>query len=93
MNANPLLQLIEHGQTYWLDNLTRSKIASGELKRRTLEAGLRGITSNPAIFHKAISGSSDYDEQIRRAFAAGRARRCSACCGQAPAPRTRNAAT
>lgn len=72
MNANPLLQLIEHGQSYWLDNLARSKIVSGELRRRVLEEGLRGITSNPAIFHKAISGSHEYDEQIRRAFGAGR---------------------
>ena len=73
MNANPLLQLVEQVQSYWLDNLTRNKIASGELERRIHEEGLRGITSNPAIFHKAISGSHDYDEAIRDAFAAGRA--------------------
>jgi transketolase len=72
MNANPLLQLVDHGQSYWLDNLTRGKIASGELERRIRDEGLRGITSNPAIFHKAISASHDYDMQIRAAFAAGR---------------------
>src|SRR5574340_1156217 len=72
MNPNPLLQLIEHGQSYWLDNLTRSKIAGGEIERRAREEGLRGITSNPAIFHKSISTSRDYDPQIRDAFAAGR---------------------
>ncbi|MBW2147960.1 MAG: transaldolase, partial [Deltaproteobacteria bacterium] len=54
---NPLLRLIEYGQSYWLDNLTRRMIKGGELKRRVNEEGLRGVTSNPAIFHKAISGS------------------------------------
>lgn len=59
-----LLKLIECGQSYWLDNLTRKKIHSGELKNRIQDFGLRGITSNPAIFHKAISESDDYDSQI-----------------------------
>lgn len=63
---NPLLQLLEHGQSYWLDNLTRQMIESGELKRRVTEEGLRGMTSNPATFSKAISESQDYDEQIER---------------------------
>lgn len=61
----PLLQLIEHGQSYWLDNLSRGIISSGELKRRVSEEGLRGITSNPTIFNKAISGSNGYDAQIK----------------------------
>lgn len=52
------------GQSYWLDNLTRKKIKSGELQKRMQEQGLRGITSNPAIFDKAISKSEDYNEQI-----------------------------
>lgn len=69
---NPLLQLAEYGQSYWLDNLTRNKITSGELKRRVTGEGLRGVTSNPAIFHKAIAGSSDYDEQMARLAAEGR---------------------
>lgn len=72
MEPNPLLQLIEHGQSYWLDNLTRGKLAGGEIGRRVRDEGLRGITSNPAIFHKAISGSRDYDAQIRDAVAADR---------------------
>src|ERR671937_422070 len=63
---NTLLQLITYGQSYWLDNLTRRKITSGELKRRVTEQGLRGVTSNPAIFDKAISDSEDYDAQIRQ---------------------------
>ncbi|MHB1216101.1 MAG: transketolase [Thiobacillus sp.] len=72
MDPTALLALVEHGQSYWLDNLSRSKITRGELDRRVRDEGLRGITSNPAIFHKAISGSHDYDDQIRAAFAAGR---------------------
>ena len=63
---NPLLKLIDLGQSYWIDNLTRKMIQSGELKRRITEDGLRGMTSNPAIFNKAISKSSDYNEQIRQ---------------------------
>ncbi len=68
---NPLHQLQEHGQSYWLDNLTRHKIRNGELARRVREEALRGVTSNPVIFHKAISAGSDYDEQIAAGFAAG----------------------
>lgn len=59
-----LHSLLEHGQSYWLDNLTRAKLRGGELAQRVSEQGLRGVTSNPAIFHKAISGSGDYREQI-----------------------------
>ena len=61
-----LTKLIEYGQSYWLDNLTRSMIKSGELKKRITKEGLRGQTSNPAIFHKAISESSDYNKQIEK---------------------------
>ena len=63
---NNLTKLIDYGQSYWLDNLTRKKIKSGELKKRVTQFGLRGITSNPAIFNKAISKSSDYDSQIKQ---------------------------
>jgi transaldolase/glucose-6-phosphate isomerase len=63
---NPLLQLSTCGQSYWLDNLTRDMIISGELHQRVTEQGLRGITSNPATFHQAIVGSSAYDPQIRQ---------------------------
>lgn len=62
---NALLKLIDCGQSYWMDNLTRSIIKGGELEKRVTEQGLRGITSNPAIFNKAISKSDDYDEQIK----------------------------
>jgi transaldolase / glucose-6-phosphate isomerase len=61
-----LIKLLEYGQSYWLDNLTRKKIKGGELKKRVTQQGLRGITSNPSIFNKAITGGSDYDTQIKQ---------------------------
>lgn len=61
---NKLLELIGCGQSYWLDNLTRAKILNGELDRRVREDGLRGVTTNPSIFNKAISNSDDYDNQL-----------------------------
>ncbi len=61
---NPLLKLTEYEQSYWLDNLTRAMIKNGELQKRVSEQGLRGMTSNPSIFNKAITKSEDYDEQI-----------------------------
>jgi len=60
------------GQSYWLDNLTRDMITNGELHRRVTEQGLRGITSNPATFHKSIVGSSAYDTQIKQLVGEGR---------------------
>ena len=60
-----LLQLSECGQSYWLDNLSRAMIKDGTLKKRVTAEGLRGVTSNPTIFNRAISKSSDYDSQIR----------------------------
>jgi transaldolase / glucose-6-phosphate isomerase len=63
---NALLELINYGQSYWLDNLTRKMIKSGELKKRVAKEGLRGNTSNPAIFNKAISSGNDYDQQIKK---------------------------
>ncbi len=54
----------EYGQSPWLDNLKRSYLTSGELVRLRDE-GIRGLTSNPSIFQKAIQGSPDYDEQFR----------------------------
>ena len=53
----------EQGQSPWLDNLRRSFLQSGELAA-WVERGVRGVTSNPSIFQKAISGSADYDEQF-----------------------------
>ena len=54
----------EHGQSPWLDNLQRGYLNSGNLAS-LVERGVRGLTSNPTIFQKAIQGSSDYDEQFR----------------------------
>lgn len=68
---NPLLELFEHGQSLWLDNLTRSMITSGELDRRVRHEGVRGVTSNPAIFHKSISRGGEYDEDIASLARAG----------------------
>ncbi|MCL4798737.1 MAG: transketolase [Burkholderiales bacterium] len=69
---SPLLLLADHGQSYWIDNLTRDMLERGELARRVGEEGLRGVTANPAIFQKAISGSDAYDADIVAAARAGR---------------------
>src|SRR5579862_8141164 len=58
--TNPLKDLLKFGQSVWLDYIRRDLITSGELKRMIEDDGLRGITSNPAIFEKAIAGSTDY---------------------------------
>src|SRR3954470_1947606 len=59
-----LAALTEAGTSVWLDQIRRGMIESGELERLIREDSLRGMTSNPAIFEKAILGSTDYDEQI-----------------------------
>jgi transaldolase/glucose-6-phosphate isomerase len=61
---NPLTQLAKHGQSVWLDFVTRSLIASGELARMIAEDDVRGVTSNPAIFEKAIGHSAEYDDDL-----------------------------
>jgi transaldolase/glucose-6-phosphate isomerase len=61
-----LAALTEAGTSVWLDQIRRSLIESGELQRLVEEDSLRGVTSNPAIFEKAILGSDDYDEDIER---------------------------
>jgi transaldolase len=63
VNAN-LRSLVEAGTSPWLDLLRRSLITEGELARLIAEDSLRGMTSNPSIFEKAILGSDDYDEQL-----------------------------
>ncbi|MCW5967634.1 MAG: bifunctional transaldolase/phosoglucose isomerase [Blastocatellales bacterium] len=62
---NPLVALQEYKQSVWLDFIRRSLITSGELQRLLDEDGLRGVTSNPAIFEKAIAGSSDYTDFLK----------------------------
>jgi transaldolase/glucose-6-phosphate isomerase len=61
---NPLRALQVFGQSVWLDYIRRSLITSGELRRLIDEDGLRGVTSNPAIFEKAVAGSSDYKDML-----------------------------
>lgn len=66
MAVNTILGLDELGQSVWIDTLSRELIETGELKRLINEVGLSGVTSNPTIFQKAVSGKDDYDESIRR---------------------------
>ena len=70
--TNHLLEIKDHGQSIWMDNLTRDLIESGELQRMIDERGIRGITSNPAIFEKAIAGNAIYDADIEAGVRAGK---------------------
>ncbi len=70
--TNPLVRLGELGQSPWYDYITRDLVASGELRRLIRDDGLRGMTSNPTIFEKAIAGSASYDADIRRLSEQGR---------------------
>ena len=70
--TNPLLGLSQLGQSLWYDYITRDLVASGQLARLIAEDGLRGMTSNPTIFEKAIAGSRLYDDDIRRLSDQGR---------------------
>jgi len=63
--TNPLKDLLNYGQSVWLDYIRRNLFTSGELKRLIEEDGLRGMTSNPAIFEKAIAGSTDYTDLLQ----------------------------
>jgi transaldolase len=63
-------ELAALGQSVWIDYIRRSFLASGELQT-FIDAGLRGLTSNPSIFEKAIAGSNDYDEELARLAKAG----------------------
>ncbi|MHB8908824.1 MAG: transaldolase [Syntrophales bacterium] len=72
MKKNNLLKLESYGQSVWLDALNRPLLTSGELQRFITGDGLSGITSNPAIFEKAIAESNDYDEAVRALAIAGK---------------------
>ena len=69
--SNPLVDLGPQGQSVWYDSISRSLITSGDLARLIAEDGVRGMTSNPAIFEKAISGSDDYSDDLARHAADG----------------------
>src|SRR5262249_18705092 len=62
--TNPLKDLLKFGQSVWLDYIRRDLFTTGELKRLVEEDGLRGMTSNPAIFEKAITDSKLYDDVL-----------------------------
>src|SRR5512133_1194869 len=63
---NPLAELAKAGQSVWYDQMERKLITTGKLKKMIDEDDLRGMTSNPTIFEKAIGGSEDYDAQLRQ---------------------------
>src|SRR5260221_6210652 len=62
---NPLQELLNYGQSMWLDYIRRDLFTTGKLKQMIADDGLRGMTSNPAIFEKAIADSSLYDDQLK----------------------------
>lgn len=62
--ANPLRELERYGQSVWYDSLRRGLIASGELARLVVDDGLKGLTTNPAIYEKALATSGDYDAEL-----------------------------
>lgn len=69
---NPLQQLAGYGQSVWYDNISRTVLGDGSLARLITAGEVQGVTSNPAIFEKAIGGSTAYDGDIRRLKAAGK---------------------
>src|SRR5436305_3393025 len=69
--GNPLVELQTHGQSIWYDNIRRALIDTGDIARKIEQDDLRGVTSNPSIFEKAIAGSTDYDAAMRQLVAEG----------------------
>ncbi|MEK6284876.1 MAG: bifunctional transaldolase/phosoglucose isomerase [Acidobacteriota bacterium] len=72
MSKNILVELQKTGQSIWYDNVRRALIDNGDLAKKISEDDLRGVTSNPAIFEKAIVGSTDYDQAMRQLIADGK---------------------
>ena len=72
--TNPLAQLPKVGQSVWYDQTDRKLISTGKLQKMIDEDDLRGMTSNPTIFEKAIGGSDDYDAQLRMLASQGKSR-------------------
>lgn len=70
--TNPLVEIMKTGQSIWYDNIRRAMLTSGDLAKKIEEDDLRGVTSNPTIFEKAITGSTDYDEQLRTLVKVGK---------------------
>jgi len=72
MSDSPLVRVGGFGQSVWLDLIRRGMLVSGELARLVEQDGVRGVTSNPAIFHKAIAETHDYDDAIAALAARGK---------------------
>ena len=72
MSENILVELQKTGQSIWYDNVRRALIDNGDLAQKISGDDLRGVTSNPAIFEKAIVGSTDYDQALRQLVAEGK---------------------
>jgi transaldolase/glucose-6-phosphate isomerase len=72
--SNPLAQLAKTGQSVWFDQMERKLVASGTLQTMIDRDDLRGLTSNPTIFEKAIGGSEDYDDQLATLASQGKSR-------------------
>ncbi len=70
--TNPLQQLQSLGQSVWYDNIDRSQLASGQFKRMLSEDSITGVTANPTIFEKSVSGGDAYDEQMNQLIQAGK---------------------
>src|SRR5919112_3076798 len=70
--TNRLTEIMQLGQSIWYDNIRRAMLTTGDLKKKIEEDDLRGVTSNPTIFEKAITGSTDYDEQLGKLVQAGK---------------------
>src|ERR1700674_1190282 len=68
---NPVKALENHGQAVWLDFLARGSVARGDLKKLIDTDGVKGVTSNPSIFEKAIGSSNEYDGAIAQALKGG----------------------
>jgi transaldolase len=68
---NSLQMLASHGQSFWMDEMSRGLITSGRLTRLVRQDGLRGMTSNPTIFARAISSGDDYESQLRGLVGSG----------------------
>lgn len=70
--TNTIKQLVQEGQSIWQDDISRQLIEDGSLRAAIDETGIRGVTSNPTIFQKAIAGSDTYDEEIKSLLTAGK---------------------
>lgn len=70
--SNALVEIVKLGQSIWYDNIRRVMLTSGDLAKKIEQDDLRGITSNPTIFEKAITGSTDYDDQLNSLIREGK---------------------